>query len=115
MEKTDEEYEYDNKQINIMFPNAEFSVAIDIKDIDELITDKRELIIKRTYDCYCYSYDDTKKKADYFYIRGENLTYRYVIEQLIKQRLQIHCEHRFLEGFDKTTDSVCQFELCLGS
>ena len=113
MEKTDEECEYDAEQINIMFPNAQFSVAIDIEDMDELITDEPEIIIKMCYNCYCY--DNTKKEADYFYIKGENMTCMYVIEQLIKQGLQLNCNHNFLEGFDKTTDSVCQFELCVGS
>ena len=36
MEKTDEEYEYDAEQINIMFPKAQFTIAIDIEDMDEL-------------------------------------------------------------------------------
>jgi hypothetical protein len=112
MEKTDEEYEYDAEQINIMFPDAQFTIAIDIEDMDELITDEHHLIIKNTYNCYCYN---SKKSTDYFYIEGENMTYRYVIEQLIKQGLQLDCDHNFLEGFYKTAGSSCQVELCVGS
>jgi hypothetical protein len=112
MEKTDEEYEYDAEQINSMFPNAQFTIAIDIENIDELITDKHNLIIKRNYNCYCYNYS---KNTDYYYIRGENMTVRYVIEELIKENLTLDCNHCFLEGFNKTLGSDCQFELCLGS
>lgn len=115
MEKTDEEYEYEYEEINKMFPNAQFSVAIDIEYMDKLITDKQELIIKNTYNCYCYSCSNCKKNTDYFYIKGENITYRYVIEQLIKQGLSLDCNHIFLEGFHKTAGSDCQFELCVGS
>ena len=80
-----------------------------------VITDKHHLIIKNTYNCYCYSYNNSKKNTDYFYIKGENMTCRYVIEQLIKQGLQLDCNHNFLEGFYKTADPVCQVELCVGS
>jgi hypothetical protein len=113
MEKTNEEYEYDAEQINIMFPNAQFTIAIDIEDMNELITDKQHLIIKSSYDCYCY--DNAKKKTDYFYIKGENMTVRYVIEELIKQGLKLDCNHHFLEGFNKISGSGCEFELCVGS
>jgi len=43
------------------------------------------------------------------------MTVRYVIEELIKQGLKLDCNHHFLEGFNKTSGSGCQFELCVGS
>jgi len=113
MEKTDEEYNYEYEQIDTMFPNAQFTIAIDIDDMDKLITTKNELIIKSKYNCYCYT--NCKKNTDYFYIQGENITHRYVIEQLIKQGLELDCNHQFLEGFYKTVGSDCQFELWVGS
>ena len=105
---TDEEYECEQ-----MFPNAQFSIAINIEDMDKLITTEHQLIIKSKYNCYCYT--NCKKNTDFFYIQGENITHRYVIEQLIKQGLKLDCNHRFLEGFYKTVGSECQFELCVGS
>jgi hypothetical protein len=79
----------------------------------KLISDKKFIIVKNTYSCFCY--DNCKKKTDYFYIRGQNMTYRYVIEQLIYQGLQLDCDHRYLEGFYKKDDSDCQFEIWTGS
>jgi hypothetical protein len=113
MEKTDEEIECEIEQMNNMFPTAQFEVAISIEEIDKLITDKQFIIVKNTYSCFCY--DNCKKNTDYFYIRGQNITYRYVIEQLIEQGLQLDCDHHYLEGVYKTKGSECQFEICTGS
>ena len=113
MEKTDEEIEGEIEQIHNMFTNAQFEVAINIEEMDKLVTDKNYIIVKNTYNCYCY--DDFKKNTDYFYIKGENMTYRYVIEQLIEQGLKLDCNHHYLEGFYKTAGSDCQFEISTGS
>ena len=113
MEKTDEEYEREFEEYERMFPYAKFTISIDIEELDDLITDKQSIIIKQVYDCYCY--ENCNKKTEYFYIKGENLTQRYVIEQLIKKGLEIECNHIFLEGFEKTKGSECQFELIFGS
>lgn len=120
MEKTDEEYErefekYEREfeEIERMFPDAKFTISIDIEELDDLITDKQSIIIKHVYDCYCY--ENCNKKTEYFCVRGEKLTQRYVIEQLIKKGLEIECNHIFLEGFHKTKGSECQFELIFGS
>ena len=113
MEKTDEEYEREIEEIERMFPDAKFTISIDIEELDDLITDKQSIIIKQVYDCYCYQ--DYNKKTEYFYIKGEKLTQRYVIEQLIEKGLEIECNHTFLEGIYKTKGSECQFELFFGS
>ena len=34
-EKTEEQYEYKFEQIDKMFPNAKFTIAIDIEELDE--------------------------------------------------------------------------------
>lgn len=113
MEKTDEEIEKEIEQMHNMFSNAQFEVAINIEEMDKLFTDKNYIIVKNTYSCYCY--DDCKKNTDYFYIKGENMTYRYVIEQLIEKGLKLECNHHYLEGFYKTEGSDCQFEILVGS
>ena len=43
------------------------------------------------------------------------MTYKYVIEQLIEQGLELDCNHIYLEGLYKTKDSDCQFEILTGS
>ena len=113
IEKTEQEMEEEIELINNMFPDSNFSVAIDIDELDDLITDKQFIIVKNTYNCYCY--DNCKKNATYYYIRGTSMTNRYVIEQLIKQGLDLECNHVFLEGFDKCPDSDCQYIICTGS
>ena len=94
MEKTDEEYELEIEQIHNMFPKAKFEIAINIKEMDKLVRDKDFIIIKKTYDCFCYK--ECTKKTEYYYIRGDNITYRFVIEQLIEQGLELDCDHHFL-------------------
>jgi hypothetical protein len=113
MEKTEEEYELEIEQIHNMFPKAKFEIAINIKEMDKLVTDKDFIIIKKTYDCFCYK--ECTKKTEYYYIRGDNITYRFVIEQLIEQGLELDCDHHFLEGFNKSSGSDCQFEISTGS
>lgn len=111
IENPDEEYEFE--QIEKMFPNAPFTIAMDLGYMDERITARDNIIIKNTYSCYCY--DHCKKKTDYFYIKGKVITYQYVIEQLIQQGLKLDCNHCFLEGIYPTKGSEVQFELCIGS
>jgi len=112
-EQTEEEMEYEIEQIDLMFPNAQFTVAISIKELDDIITDKNYIIIKQAYNCYCYS--DCKRNTEYFYIQGKNITNKYVIERLIECGLDLDCNHMFVEGFCQTIGSDCQFEICVGS
>ncbi len=123
MDKTEEEMEIDDDIIHItdytfeidlidkMFPNAKFVIAIDIEELDDIVTDRTNIVIKNTYDCYCY--DGVKKIADYFYISGERITNKFIINKLIEQGLSLNCNHCFVEGFFKETS--CQFGICTGS
>lgn len=115
-EKTEEQYCKENEIIDQIFPNAEFTIALNLEELDNILTDKSDIVIKNTYNCYCYA--NSKKDPDYFYINcknGEQMTQKYIIHELIKQGLNIDCNHCFLEGFDKTPTSECQFELSFGS
>tara|TARA_B110000495_G_C22796776_1_gene465493 strand:- start:283 stop:699 length:417 start_codon:yes stop_codon:yes gene_type:complete len=115
-EKTEEQYCREIEIIDQLFPNAEFTIAINIEELDDILSDKSSIVIKNTYTCRCY--DNCKKEPDYFHITrkiGEQMTQKYIILELIKQGLKRECDHHFLEGFDKTTTSECQFELSFGS
>ena len=112
MEKTEEDYEKDIEEIEKMFPNAKFSVAIEIEELDNIVTDETYIVVKNTYDCYCYK---NKRNTEYFYISGKHITNKFIIYKLIKQGLDLDCDHRFLEGFCKSKDSNCQFEIATGS
>ena len=115
-EKTEEQYDREHALIDEMFPNAKFTIAIDYDDLNELVTEHKNIVIKNTYNCYCY--DNNPRKTDYFFIKTtspEGITYRFLIEELIRQDLCLECNHRFVEGFMKSKDSKCQFEIITGS
>ena len=94
-----------------MFFNAYFDVSMDIKKLDDLVSDKNEIIIQQEFKCYCYKNLPTDNKI--FTIRGDKLTNKYIIEDLINQGLVINCDHRFLEGFHNIGGNL--YELVLGT
>ena len=114
MEKSDEQLESEFRMIDEMFPNSKFSPSIDLENLNDIVSDKKEIIIKQDYTCYCY--DNMNKRPKYYTIKcGENgsLTNKYIMNELIKKDLKLECEHRFLEGFNHLNDNI--YELCLGS
>ena len=118
MDDTEQQYEAEINQIEEMFPNAKFSIAINIEDLDNVITDQTNIVVKHTYECYCY--DNCNKNTDYFYITNRQdykmkMTNKFIITELITQGLTLECNHVFLEGFIQSKDSHCQFELLVGS
>jgi hypothetical protein len=112
-EKTEEQYERECEQIGLMFPDAKFVVSIEFDYLDEVVSDLPAIIVKNARTCYCY--DGKDSSIDYFYISGIRLTNAFIIKQLIEQGLNLACNHCFLEGFRKTKNSDCQFEICTGS
>ena len=94
--KTEEENEKENEMLYSMFPDAKFVISIDIEKIDDLLSEKKEIIIQQSYKCYCHYFNITKK---IFTIRGDKLTNKYVIDQLIKQGLESDCNHMVLDSF----------------
>ena len=111
MEKTAEEYLKEKEMLDEMFFNAYFDVSMDIKELDDLVSDKKEIIIQQEFKCYCYKNLPTDNKI--FTIRGDKLTKKYVIDDLIKQGLVINCDHRFLEGFHNIKGNL--YNMVLGS
>ena len=107
------------QQIDQMFPNALFYVAMDLEELDEVVIECQDIIVKQVYDCYCF--DDFKKNTEFFTIscnplKNEKMTNKFIIQELIKQGLNLQeCNHHFLEGFVKTKGSDCQLEIVVGS
>ena len=109
----DNEFHYDEGiDDKVEFKGAMFSIAIEDSELDNILTEKDQIMIKQDFDCYCFH---KKREPRYFHIkrRSESLTNRCVIQQLIEQKMVLECNHVFLEGFIKKTD--CQFELGTGS
>jgi hypothetical protein len=112
-DKTEAEYLYDVKLIDAMFPDANFNISVDIKELERVISNKNHIIIKQDFDCYCY--DNCGRDTKYFHIRGKNMTLKYIIRNLISQGLELDCNHNFLEGIQLCKNTENQFELWLGS
>lgn len=116
-EKTEEEYDKERELIDEMFHHANFTVGIEMEDLDEVITDKKAIVIKSTYTCWCY--DNRKRKTDYFMVIGECITNKYVLNSLIEQGLNLDCDHNFIEGFvpikNSDPNADCRFEIMTGS
>lgn len=108
-------YEADCEAISAMFPDAQFSVAMELDELDELLTNKTSISVKVTYTCYCYDYLGYKKLPSIYKIKGPRMTHKYVIEELIKQGLNLDCNHHFLEGFMPINKSDSKFEIVTGS
>jgi len=113
MEKTEEQYEREIEEIEEMFPNAKFTIAINIEELDVIFTKQPAIVVKKSYNCYCYT--GCNKPSEYFYISGKNITTKFIINQLIEQGLELNCNHHFIEGFEKVKNSDCQFEIYAGS
>ena len=111
--KTDDEYNEEFEIINKMFPNAKFNISIDISNFHDILTSSKEIIIKHSFNCYCY--DNNAKTTQFYIIKGDIITNKYIIDELIKQNFELNCNHIFLEGFIKSINSECQFEIILGS
>ena len=110
MEKTQEEIDIEIRQMNEMFPDAKFSPSIDLENLDNIFSDKKEIIIKQDFTCYCY--DNINKRPKYYTIKcGENesLTNKYIINELIKKGIKVECDHVFLESFDLLKDNTYLF------
>ena len=99
------------EEIDRMFPNKNFHIAIDIEEIDDIITDKKSIIVKNEYNCYCY--DGNMRPTDYFYITGDVITNKVILNKLVEDNLCLECNHIFVEGFSKIND--CMFEIMVGS
>lgn len=113
-EKTEEEYEEEMRKIEEEFPNAKFTIAINYDDLDEKITDEKQIVIKNAYTCYCY--EGNYRPTDYFIVSNDNITNRIVIQELIRQGFDPDCNHNFLEFFHKTSNSdSIEFEMYMGS
>ena len=108
---SDAKWEFENNQIETMFPNINFTIAISLDDFDEVLTDKKTIVVKNSYNGYCY--DKSPRKTDWFTIHSPCMTNRSVLTELVKQNLCLDCNHRFVEGFHFISD--CQFDIVTGS
>jgi hypothetical protein len=99
-EKTDEEYQREQKIIDETFPDAKFPICITPKEIDEVCCDGRtDVMIK--HKCDCYYWDNCPHLCPTHFIRVKNtkpITHRMVLDALIENGFSPECNHIFYIG-----------------
>lgn len=114
-------YESQQEEMNKLFSDAEFTIAMTLDELDEVISPLNKIIVKQTFDCYCYDDEpaDSKYVPKWFAVHcgyGEKMTNIVVIRELVRQGFSLECNHRFLEGFGRSLKGgECQFEPVVGS
>ena len=109
------------EEVNKIFPYVEFTIDMTLDQIDEVVSPLDKIIVKQTFDCYCYEDDSASKSPipKWFTIHCKNdekMTNRVIIRGLAMQGFSLDCNHRFLEGFARSSKGGdCQFEPVLGS
>ena len=109
--------------VSRMFPGARFIVSMSLAELREPITHLDKIIVKQTFDCYCYcdGYGELRNAPvpRWFPIHrrdDEYMTNELIIKELVRQGMSLDCNHCFLEGFVKSPNGgECQFELVTGS
>ena len=96
--------EEENDVVAAMFPDANFQVCIGLEELDEVVSNKDQVVVKTTHICYCY--DSTHRNNGFYIVRNEGwgITTKMLIEGLIQDGFHPECNHCFLEGFDKVND-----------
>lgn len=115
------DFQFQQEELNRMFPDAKFTIALSLDELDDVISPLDKIIVKQTFNCYCYGGVPASDAPvpRWFPIHcdeGEKMTKRVVIRELVRQGLSLDCNHRFLEGFIRSgKGGECQFEMVLGS
>jgi len=114
----DEWFDYLNERFN----GADFTISFDKKELKEILTDKKIIIVKQDFNCYCFNgfceccnKEIERPKTRFFIIKNDVMSVENVIDELIKQDCKTYCNHHFLEFFEKTKNSDIQFKMCFGS
>tara|TARA_R100000951_G_scaffold2414_1_gene3800 strand:+ start:4180 stop:4638 length:459 start_codon:yes stop_codon:yes gene_type:complete len=110
-QKIDEDIEF----INNRFPDAKFTICLKPDELNDKISDEKQIVIKQTFSCYCHdttaNYDRPQPK--FFVITNDNMTIENILDELIRQNMTADCNHQFFEGFYQATDA--QYEMRFGS
>ena len=103
------EFDLAFEKIHDTFPNINFVLPFDeVEQLDALISEEREIIIKQDFKCYCYDkkFGGKPRKPKTIKIKCENMTYKNVILELVKKKFVVRCGHYFLEEFYEDTDGT---------
>jgi hypothetical protein len=105
-EDDEDDYEKEREAIEAMFGQTEFVMSIPLNKMNDLLSTLPKILV--------HSYQSGRKKT--FTIEGNNLTYEYVIKELIRQKFKKQDEdHVFLEDFFEMTGKKGHFQTFFGS
>ena len=103
---------YQNQEAiyNDIFKTEYFVVGIHLNDIGHILTEEKNIIVKHIFKCECYENTNIYNTSKNYNIEGDNMTIKYIIEELINQNLKepinnIICNHTLLEGIDPITEN----------
>ena len=100
---------YEEKMIEELFPNAKFEICIDFDKLNDVITKKKKIKLVQEFNCYCYEKCYSKPVKTFIIRSTKPMTYRYIINELIKQDFALDCNHRFLESLEVNGDKLEYF------
>ena len=95
------------------FKDAKFTICMDNKELKEILTTEKVIIVKQDFSCSCFNEELIRPKTRFFTIKNDIMSVENVIDELIKQDCKADCNHSFLEFFEKKTD--VQFDIFFGS
>lgn len=117
-EEEEAKYNLEQDIIDSLFPDVGYEIGISLDELDEIISIHDHIVIKNTYNCYCYN--DEPKNTDYIDVRkiGGNITIRDVLNKFNQIKFCSDCNHRFIEDIYpcNSGDTLStQFEMFIGS
>ena len=81
---------------------TKFTINIPMWKLDDVITYKRQIIVKIA-------------EGTYVKIRGDKITNRDILDELFEKRFELfndmNCKHIFIEKFKESYDVDCDFEI----
>ena len=81
---------------------TKFTIKIPMWEMDDVITYKRQIIVKIA-------------EGTYVKIRGDNITNRDILDELFEKRFELFnkmkCKDIFIEKFKESYDVDCDFEI----
>lgn len=116
MEKSqsDIEFELQMHELERIFPDANFTICIELSDLDDVISHDDGIVIKIDHECYCYDRNPRKDDLILVYNKtGDGIANKDAIDAMIECGCDPKCNHVFFEGFKHVAD--CLFKTFFGS
>tara|TARA_R110000803_G_scaffold126854_1_gene194400 strand:+ start:578 stop:979 length:402 start_codon:yes stop_codon:yes gene_type:complete len=112
-------YHQEQEQIENMFPNCNFTIAIPLVELDTIISKEKTIILKHDWNEYYRDQNNQlkfEKRRNFYVISCDVMSVKNIIYEMIKQQVDCWGDHRFLEGITPCFEgNDTQFDLYFGS